>query len=177
MSPKERLTFEELSDKEFISTLRESVNQYNCEITENIFADKCFFIAHSEFDQIFMILHNNMNKEILKNFSKINLSPYSIGIPILRQYKGKFFPTVSMGNLLVKFCKNKVSLDDPEIEKLTYNKSVIIDKKIEFNYGIAIDRNNDFISYVKLVAKKNRNKFLTEVIPTLDIGWYLREGG
>ncbi|BBG24482.1 hypothetical protein [Sulfuracidifex tepidarius] len=177
MSSKERLTFEKLSNKKFISILKESIDQYECEVDENIFADKCFFIAHSKFDQIFMIKYNNRNEEFLNGFSKIDLSPYSIGVPVLKWHRNKFFPTISMGNILAKICKNKITLDESKVEKLTYGKPVLIDRKIEFRDGIAVDKNGDFISYVTLLNKKNGIKIVTEVIPTLDVGWYLREGG
>ncbi len=112
--------------------------------------------------------------EIVNKISKIDLYPYFIGIPILKITKSKnILPLIPLGNILTKFCKKIIRLDEKLVNKLIYGKSVFINEKITFDRAIIVNKYGEFIAYVKVKRFKNG----TLIIPELDIGWYLREGG
>ncbi|WP_054838565.1 hypothetical protein [Sulfuracidifex metallicus] len=137
----------------------------------------------------FILLRVNLSKYIcLKRiiFRRITLEakrfgffPYSIGTPILKEYNNSYFkPTLTFGSLVKDKCNNKITIDRNKAELITFKKSIIINNLFSFNNAIVLDDRKDFVAFAILKPiKLNKIENATEVIPTLDIGWYLREGG
>lgn len=63
-------------------------------------------------------------------------------------------------------------MPDKIIEKVLYGKPVIVEEVYNFRRALLVDGYNDFVAFVTL-RRRNRG---TEIIPVLDIGWYLRAG-
>ncbi len=176
MSSAERLAFQRMDREEAISIILKTIAPFQCEIPPEFFSDKCFLLAKGKFDQILMIKRDKMNNEVLAELGKIHLSPYSVGVPLLKRTRNNFVPTLFLGNILVNFCKNKIKVNRSEAQKITYGKPVSIDEEINFKEGIVVDEEGDFIAFCKVRRVKGKIP-QREVLPVLDIGWYLREGG
>ncbi len=96
-----------------------------------------------------------------------------IGVPLLLKKRTGMVPLLPLGDYMIKSCSHKVILPDKIIEKVLYGKPVIVKEVYNFRRALLVDGYNDFVAFVTL-RRRNRG---TEIIPVLDIGWYLRGGG
>ncbi len=173
-----RAHFETLNYDEIRQILFQIFDKYNClNHLDDFIVNKAFFVLKEKFNQVFMIKDDD--KEVLNfinDLSNLGFFPYSVGVPIIiYRDKSKVSPTIAFGKYLVNICSNKIIINDERIlYKITYGRSVIIDKRFSYKYAIISDNLGNFIAYSKIVRLSNGK---SEVIPTKDIGWYLRKGG
>mgnify|MGYP001772512242 CR=1 FL=1 len=171
---KGRLIITKLSLEDIRVYIDKIFKLYNCENNLEFLNDKEIFMFTSHFSTIQIIPRTNKLDEIINALNAIGLNPYSIGEPIILVLKdGNVKPLLPFSRYLIKLCKNKIYLPDKLAEILTYGKSITLREPIEEGAYIVMDKNNNFIAYC--TAKREKNK--TKIIPELDIGWYLREGG
>ncbi|QKQ99855.1 hypothetical protein GWK48_05155 [Metallosphaera tengchongensis] len=118
---------------------------------------------------------NGKVPDIIKQ--KVGLSeipkPSQLGIPLLMVTERKVVPMLPLGQYMVKACHNVIHLPEALASKVLYGKTVIIKDSYSFWRGLLRDKRGDFLAFLKLRKLGNE----TEIIPELDIGWYLREGG
>ncbi|QGR18850.1 hypothetical protein [Stygiolobus azoricus] len=185
MQAKKKLDYRRISLDEFLSIVEQILKSYNCDNLRfsQLFKDKEIFLFSSSFDQIEVFSSKNYDKlnEILTKLREVDLYPYSIGEPIAKVVKGKAYPLLLMSEYLSQVCKNKIFLNNSKlVEKLTYGKSVLINFR-DVKATCELTDNKKYLIYsedgifVAFARVKIKKKFI-EIIPDLDIGWYLREG-
>ncbi|BCU70563.1 hypothetical protein [Stygiolobus caldivivus] len=183
MQTKKKIEYKKISLNEFLHIVSSLLKEYNCieDIFSYLFQDKLLFEFISAFIQIEVIDKNSKVDEILNKLKQINLYPYSIGEPIIKIKKGKVYPLLPIADYLRLACKNKIYLKDRKvIEKLTYGKNATLgindilasEKLIDKGKYLIYDIDDIFICFSMIKLKNER----VEIIPDLDIGWYLREG-
>jgi ribosome biogenesis protein Nip4 len=171
----QKMLVKTISAHELMKILEKIIMEFDCsydEIYEHF--SKCYIyeIIGEKFSQISLSTSDFSN--IINVMSKIGLHPYMIGTPILRVTKSKkIFPLLPLGNILTKYCKKIIRLNENLINKIIYGKTIEINDKIGFNRVIIVNKYGEFIAYAKIKREKN----YTLIIPELDIGWYLRKGG
>lgn len=167
-----KIIIEKINSEILKQILEESIyKDYNCEDFSFIF--RSFFLYKMIGSKFSQISYSTSDfGDIIEKINSINMFPYSIGIPILKIIKSKVFPLLPLGDIMIKYCKNKIYLPYSISMKLAYGKPIKLSEIINFRKGLAVT-NNKFIAYVK-VENRGRN---TLIIPDLDIGWYLRRGG
>lgn len=157
--------------KEYISDI---FTKYNCINSFDFIKDKEIYKFESEYSIVEIIHKNNALDKILLELKNINISPYSIGEPIIVINKiGEARPLLPLAKYLLNICKNKITLNEKLSEILTYGKPLIINEKLEGKYYLVLNKTGEFVAYVKVKIEKEK----TKIIPLLDIGWYLRKGG
>ncbi|WP_338599977.1 hypothetical protein V6M85_11020 [Sulfolobus tengchongensis] len=152
--------------------------RYGCKDKLDEFVhDRQFFELKGKYNQIFMFnSDNNILLNFINNLISINFHPYSVGVPIVVYNDIEVLPTLAFGSYLVNMCKNKIVIKDYNLlYKLIYKKPIYMGLVYNLRDAIAVDNLGNFIAYVKIF--KNRRRGLSEIIPTKDIGWYLRRGG
>lgn len=185
MQAKKKLDYKRISLNEFLSIVKQILVSYNCDAEgfSQLFRDKEIFLFSSSFDQIEVFSNKNNDKlnEILTKLRELNLYPYSIGEPIVKILKGKVYPLLPISEYLSQVCKNKIFLNNSKlVEKLTYGKSVLVDFR-DVKTTCELSDNKKYLIYsedaifIAFTRVKIKKKFV-EIIPDLDIGWYLREG-
>jgi hypothetical protein len=122
-------------------------------------------------DKVFMFPHG-LPRQL---HSKVLLGAFpiaSIGLPILLK-RNTYLPLLPLGPYLVDHCQNKLNLPDRLSQKLLYGKKIKVRETYSFEDALLVDNSNEFLAFLRLrLVSKG-----TEIIPVLDIGWYLREGG
>ncbi|AEB94119.1 MULTISPECIES: hypothetical protein [Metallosphaera] len=116
--------------------------------------------------------NDNVPSQITKILSK-DINIVSIGLPLLSLGKKGVMPLLPLGTKMAEVCSNKIVLPTSLAQKVLYGKPVVVKERYSFYKALLIDENNDFLSFVKLRRRRDD----TVIIPILDIGWYLREGG
>ena len=169
-----RVTITRLTLKDVRIYIEKIFKLYNCENNLDFLNDKEIYMFSFHFSTIQIIPKTNKLNEIIDALRSIGLNPYSVGEPIiLISENGDVKPLLPFSRYLVKLCKNKIYLPEKLAEILTYGKPVILKEAIEEGAYLIMDKNDNFIAYG--IVKREKNK--TKIIPELDIGWYLREGG
>lgn len=102
-----------------------------------------------------------------------NVSPTAIGLPLFLIRRSRILPLLPLGDYMVKDCENKLNLPEPLVQKILYGKSIIVKERFSYERALLVDSYGDFLAFVFLRGEPHG----TKIIPELDIGWYLREGG
>ncbi|MCY0883475.1 MAG: hypothetical protein OWQ50_06760 [Acidianus infernus] len=173
--PSQKMLVKTLKTRELMKILEKIIIEFECsydELYEYFSRYHIYEIIGEKFSQISISTSDFSN--IIDIISKIGLHPYMVGTPILRITESKkIFPLLPLGNILSKYCKKIIRLNENLINKLVYGKTIEINEKINFNRVIILNNYGEFIAYAKIMREKNS----TLIIPELDIGWYLRKGG
>ncbi|MEM1626310.1 MAG: hypothetical protein QXV69_03375 [Sulfolobaceae archaeon] len=157
------MPFEEIDKEKIYEIINDISSKLNCNFDLTIFNNKIFL----KFSKYIMIFKNE--NEILNKIDKEKLISCGIIFAILTKRDG-VLPFISISDILINSCKNKLILPEKLAEKLTYGKKIILKEKLNNGYYIVLTKKGDFIGIVKVRREK-------EIIPILDIGWYLRRGG
>jgi len=179
MSTRKGIKIIKLDESKIQELLSNFASLYSCDDFSDIINQNLFYTLEGKFKQVYMFRKNNFLEELLLKLNDLDFFPYSIGTPILKEYNNSYFkPTLTFGSLVKDKCNNKITIDRNKAELITFKKSVIINNLFSFNNAIVLDDRKDFVAFAILKPiKLNKIGNATEVIPTLDIGWYLREGG
>lgn len=132
------------------------------------------FPANFELYEIGDIIYGTMgDPNILEGIMRRDVKVEMIGLPLLLRRGRKLVPLLALGDYMAKSCSHRVRLPDRIIEKILYGRTVTVKETYNFRKGLLVDRHSDFVAFITLRSRKKG----TEIIPDLDIGWYLRAGG
>ncbi len=169
MSSKKVIKFKIIDYEELLQYISSLSKDFNCSFDMSIFKKYSVIKSYnSNFSQIFLLSNKNISNIILSN-----LKIYSAGISILKILNNLVVPQLPLGDLMIKYCKNKLILPEPILMKILYGKCVEVREKYKFKYGLLVSKNDEFLGFIKIIQYKNGSK----IIPEKDIGWYLRESG
>ncbi len=169
MPSKKVIKFKIIDNDELMKYISLLSKDYNCSFNVDVFKRYVAIKSYdTDFSQIFLVSSKNIPSTI---FDELNI--YSAGISILKMSNKTILPQLPLGNLMVKYCKNKLSLPEPLLMKILYGKDVEIREKYRFKYALLVSKYNEFLGFIKIKIYRNGSK----IIPEKDIGWYLRESG
>jgi len=169
LSSKKEIKFKIIDYRELYEYISLLSKDYNCLFDIDFFKRYNIIKSYNaNFSQIFLISSKKIPNIVLDE-----LNIYSPGISILKISNKVILPQLPLGNLMVKYCKNKLSLPEPILMKILYGKDVEVREKYRFKYALLISKYNEFLGFIKIKQHRNGSK----IIPEKDIGWYLRESG
>jgi ribosome biogenesis protein Nip4 len=150
--------------------LDDIASKYNCSFPCGMFDDYAVVEAEGgNFSQIFITSKSTLLPVLLEK----GLNVEFVGVSIMKVKGGRVYPQLNMGDIMVKYCKNKVLLPDPLVQKLLYGREITVRERFHFTDGLLVSTRGEFLGFVKLDRTKNG----TRIIPEKEIGWYLRSGG
>lgn len=169
MPSKKEIKFKIIDYDELLEYISLLSKDYNCLFNVDVFNRYIVVKSYdANFSQIFIISNKKIPNIV---FNELNI--YSVGISILKISNKVVLPQLPLGNLMVKYCKNKLSLPEPILMKILYGKNVEVREKYIFKYALLISKYNEFLGFIKIKHHRNGSK----IIPEKDIGWYLRKSG
>ncbi|MBW9140508.1 MAG: hypothetical protein K1T65_02160 [Candidatus Aramenus sp.] len=169
-SEKKVVRFKVIGTHEVKVYLDDIALKYNCSFPCGMFDDYTVVEAEgSDFSQIFIASKSTLLPELLEK----GLNVEFVGVSIMKVKGGKVYPQLNMGDIMVKYCKNKVLLPEPLVQKLLYGREITVRERYYFTNGLLVSTRGEFLGFVKLDRTKNG----TRIIPEKEIGWYLRSGG
>lgn len=141
--------------------------KYQCGKMTQLLEGNLYFLHNKVY-----FIQQGFSQSLLSKILSGTFPIVSLGLPILLKRR-TFLPLLPVGSYLVDRCRNVLELPERLAQKLLYGKRITVRESYPFEEALLVDNLREFLAFLRLKSTSSG----TEIIPALDIGWYLREGG